>query len=150
MAEGGSGVWVAGETQLAVRDGRVLAARLAPVSTAASLIPPADSWSWQLRQGQGQISDISLVDRPELLAPLEPEQVRVELWYSGVNFRDAGVALKVVPDFGWRVGSEASGVVVGVGSGVSGVGVGDVVFGAFDGSFGPLGVTDYRLVRPVP
>ncbi|MDT0268067.1 beta-ketoacyl synthase N-terminal-like domain-containing protein, partial [Streptomyces sp. DSM 44915] len=150
VAEGGSAVWVAGETQLAVRDGRVLAARLAPVSTGGSLIPPADTLDWRLETlSDGSTENLALVSGGHS-AELGPTQIRVELHAAGVNFRDVLMMLDMYPGEREILGSEGAGVVVGVGSGVSGVGVGDVVFGAFDGSFGPLGVTDYRLVRPVP
>ncbi len=48
------------------------------------------------------------------------------------------------------MGSEAAGVVVEVGDGVTDLAVGDRVFGLVSGGFGPVVVTDRRLVAPIP
>ncbi|MDC2952826.1 alcohol dehydrogenase catalytic domain-containing protein, partial [Streptomyces heilongjiangensis] len=47
-------------------------------------------------------------------------------------------------------GLEGAGVVTEVGAGVTGLAVGDRVFGMFSGAFGPVAVADARTVVRVP
>src|ERR1700733_15019555 len=69
---------------------------------------------------------------------------------GGVNFRDVMNGLGMYPGDAGLPGLEGAGVVLEVGSGVSGVVAGDVVMGLFTGAFGPVAVTDARLLAPVP
>ncbi|WP_372352484.1 zinc-binding dehydrogenase [Streptomyces sp. KL116D] len=48
------------------------------------------------------------------------------------------------------MGTEGAGVVTATGPGVTDIAVGDRVMGLFQGAFGPVAVTDRRLVVPVP
>ena len=54
------------------------------------------------------------------------------------------------PDPTAVMGSEAAGVVLETGPDVTGVVVGDRVFGMFNGAFGPVAVTDHRLLARIP
>ncbi|NEB75950.1 SDR family NAD(P)-dependent oxidoreductase, partial [Streptomyces sp. SID14478] len=78
-----------------------------------------------------------------------PGEVRVELRATGVNFRDVLIALGMYPGAA-VMGTEGAGVVTATGPGVTGLSVGDRVMGLFEGAFGPVAVTDQRLVVPVP
>ncbi len=68
---------------------------------------------------------------------------------GGVNFKDVLIALGIYPA-GARIGNEAAGVVLEVGPGVGDLTPGDRVTGLFSGAFGPLAVTDSRLVARIP
>ncbi|MFI6458758.1 SDR family NAD(P)-dependent oxidoreductase [Streptosporangium amethystogenes] len=84
--------------------------------------------------------------RPE--QALADGHIRMRIRTSGLNFRDVMVALGLVGDDG--LGLEGAGVVTEVGPNVDGLAVGDRVMGFIPDSFAPAGVTDQRMVIPVP
>ncbi|WP_460748495.1 zinc-binding dehydrogenase, partial [Micromonospora schwarzwaldensis] len=86
----------------------------------------------------------------EVVAPLAVGQVRVAVRAAGLNFRDVLVGLGMYPDPAAVMGSEAAGVVLETGPDVTGMVVGDRVFGMFNGALGPVAVTDHRLLARVP
>jgi acyl transferase domain-containing protein/NADPH:quinone reductase-like Zn-dependent oxidoreductase/NADP-dependent 3-hydroxy acid dehydrogenase YdfG len=140
---------LAGEPEVAVRGGQVLARRLARPAAGELLEPPADGL-WRLRAGGGGTVEALVVDRaPQAAAPLGPGQVRVAVRASGLNFRDVLIALGMYPG-GGDIGGEGAGVVTETGPGVTGLVPGDRVMGLMEGGFGPVAVTDQRLLAPVP
>ncbi|MBB5119061.1 type I polyketide synthase [Streptomyces eurocidicus] len=148
----------AGEPQTAVRAGTVHVPRLtrpgapgAPGGTrAGSLTPPDGPGAWRLRRGaDATLEGLALVPAPDADAPLEPGQVRVAVRATGVNFRDALIALGMYPGEA-EMGTEGAGVVTETGPGVTGFAPGDRVLGMWDGGFGPVCVADHRLLAPIP
>ncbi|WP_443065660.1 SDR family NAD(P)-dependent oxidoreductase [Streptomyces sp. NBC_00557] len=138
-----------GEPQLAVRGATVYAPRLAPAGTGGSLLPPPGEPLWRLDvTTPGTLDSLALVACPEVGGPLAPGQVRVAMRATGVNFRDVLVCLgmldREVP------GREGAGVVLETGPGVTGLAAGDRVLGLFSGGYGPVAVTDHRLLARVP
>jgi acyl transferase domain-containing protein/NADPH:quinone reductase-like Zn-dependent oxidoreductase/acyl carrier protein len=138
-----------GEPQLALRSGERLAPRLARERSRGALAVPDGAAAWRLETGGGTLEELALVAAPELARPLGPGEVRVGVRAAGLNFRDVLLALGVYPGDA-VVGSEGAGVVLEVGPGVDGVAVGDRVMGLLLSGFGPLAVTDRRLVARVP
>ncbi|SCL53998.1 Acyl transferase domain-containing protein [Micromonospora eburnea] len=139
-----------GEPQLAVRSGRVLTPRLARSASPDVLSVPGGDAAWRLdAAGDGTIDGLTVVACPHLDEPLGPGQVRVAVRAAGLNFRDVAIALGMVPDQE-VMGSEGAGVVVAVGDGVTRFAAGDRVMGVFSGSFGPVAVTDQRLLTDIP
>ncbi|MFI6513909.1 SDR family NAD(P)-dependent oxidoreductase, partial [Streptosporangium sp. NPDC050855] len=141
-----------GEPQLALRSGTVLAARLARAATGGGgLVPPAGTAHWRLDAPvKGSLSDLALVAAPEAGRELGPREVRVSVRAAGLNFRDLVVTLGMVPENDEPIGGEIAGVVLEVGSEVDDLAPGDRVMGLLDGAFGPVGVTDRRLLAPMP
>ncbi|MER6961979.1 polyketide synthase dehydratase domain-containing protein, partial [Streptomyces sp. NPDC000618] len=137
----------AGETQVAVRAGAVLAPRLTRAGRSGTLVPSSDVWRLE-SAGSGTLEGLVLGAAPEAAEPLGVGQVRVAVRVAGLNFRDVLIALGVYPGAA-SMGGEGAGVVCEVGSGVTGFAVGDQVFGMF-ASFGPLAVADARTVAPIP
>ncbi|MFC5291166.1 SDR family NAD(P)-dependent oxidoreductase [Actinokineospora guangxiensis] len=131
------------EPQLALRAGRALAPRLAR----APQEPVGSLWRLGLT-GSGSLDDLAVVpstaDRP-----LGATEVRVDVRAAGLNFRDVMIALGVYPDAA-PLGSEAAGVVVEVGAGVTDFAVGDRVFGCVPEGFGPLAVVEQGMVAAMP
>ncbi|WP_461012507.1 SDR family NAD(P)-dependent oxidoreductase, partial [Streptomyces capparidis] len=141
----------AGEGQVAVRGGAVLVPRLVrALSSGGVLVPPVGERAWRLdTAGTGTLEGLALVPASEATRPLAPGEVRVAVRAAGVNFRDVLMSLGMYP--GRPVlGSEAAGVVVEVGEGVTDLAPGDRVMGLVPHSFGPLAVTDARVVVPMP
>ena len=144
------GLLATGDSQFVVRGGEVRIGRLARLSGAPSLLPPADD-PWRLAPGtQGRLGDLALVPYPEVTVPLGARHVRVAVRAAGLNFRDVLVALGMYPGEVTVIGSEAAGVVVEVGSEVRGLRVGDRVMGLIPGGLATVAMVDERLVVPVP
>ncbi len=136
------------ESQLAVREGIVLAPRLARAG-AGVLAVPEGVREWRLGAGaSGSLEDLALVAAPEPVKPLGAGEVRVGVRVGGLNFRDVLIALGMYPGEA-VIGGEGAGVVLDVGPGVSGLAVGDRVMGLLSG-LGPVAVTDQRSLTQVP
>ncbi|MFF0779260.1 SDR family NAD(P)-dependent oxidoreductase [Streptomyces sp. NPDC003720] len=139
----------ADEPQAAVRDGRLLVPRLAPVA-GDGLPVPQGARAWRLdTHGDGTLDGLALVPCEEALRPLGEGEVRVGVRAAGLNFRDVVVALGLVPGL-TGLGGEAAGVVLEVGPGVTGMAVGDRVMGMVPGAYGPVAVADRRTLVPMP
>jgi acyl transferase domain-containing protein/NADPH:quinone reductase-like Zn-dependent oxidoreductase/NADP-dependent 3-hydroxy acid dehydrogenase YdfG/acyl carrier protein len=138
------------EPQLAVREGEVFVARLARAGTDGALTAPPGSSAWRLEVGSGGTLDgMALVAHPEVERSLQAGEVRVAVRCAGMNFRDVIIALRVrLADA--QVGGEVAGEVIEVGPGVSDFAPGDRVMGLLSSGFGPVGVTDRRLLVRIP
>ncbi|WP_328846842.1 SDR family NAD(P)-dependent oxidoreductase [Streptomyces sp. NBC_00258] len=144
-------VLASGEPQLAVREGELLAARLAPARSGDALTAPAGDAPWRLAKDPGgNLDALTVVPAPDAAEALGEGEVRIAVHAAGVNFRDVLMALGMVSARGTQLGGEAAGVVTHIGPGVTGVAVGDRVMGVFDGPFGPVAVADRRMVARIP
>ncbi|MBE8517270.1 SDR family NAD(P)-dependent oxidoreductase [Amycolatopsis sp. H6(2020)] len=142
------GAVASGEPQLALRDGRALAARLVRAGSGTLLQPPAEG-DWRLDStGRGTLQNLALVPNP-LPETLEPGTVRVAIRAAGMNFRDVLIGLGMYPGEP-LMGIEGAGVVLDCGEGVTGLAPGDKVMGFFPGSFGPRSVADQRMLAKIP
>ncbi|MFF2411950.1 SDR family NAD(P)-dependent oxidoreductase, partial [Streptomyces sp. NPDC058092] len=133
------------EPQLALRTGGTLAPRLSRAALAGT---PADA-AWRLGVAEkGSLEGLALVpsgaDRP-----LDAHEVRIGVRAAGLNFRDVLIALGMYPGEA-PLGSEAAGVILEVGSGVTDLAPGDRVMGLVLDSFGPMAIADRRRVAPMP
>ncbi|MET8850308.1 type I polyketide synthase [Amycolatopsis sp. NPDC004625] len=135
-----------GEPQLVLREGAATAPRLVR-ATGMPLTPAGDSWLL-VTTGTGTTDGLALAEAAE--APLGEGDVRIEVRAAGLNFRDVLISLGMYPDPEARLGSEAAGVVVEIGSGVSDLAVGDRVFGLVDDAFAPRAGTDARRLARIP
>ncbi|WP_224304678.1 type I polyketide synthase, partial [Streptomyces olivaceus] len=154
-----------GEPQLAVRGDEILAPRLvrgdapttAPVEERPETVPAHDEEPAGTRQlthaGNGTLEGIVWGPAPEDRGDRAPDEheVRVDVRAVGLNFRDVLIPLGMYPDAeSARMGSEGAGVVTAVGSGVTGVAVGDRVMGVWQDAFRSSVVVDERVVVGVP
>ena len=137
-----------GEPELAIREETAYGRRLArPVG---GLVPPDGGGPWRLDVTErGTLDALALVPCPQAAAPLAAGQVRVAVRAAGLNFRDVLIALDMYPGAG-VIGSEIAGIVTETGPGVAGITAGDRVLALVSGGFGPVVVTDERLLAPVP
>ncbi|MDT3400672.1 SDR family NAD(P)-dependent oxidoreductase, partial [Streptomyces sp. B1866] len=131
------------EPQLAVREGRLTAPRLGSVTAGT------DGDLWRLAIGRkGSLENLAVVPS-DAGRPLGAGEVRVGVRAAGLNFRDVLIALGMYPGEA-PLGSEAAGVVLEVGSGVTDLAPGDRVFGLMADAFGPVSIADRRTVVPMP
>jgi NADPH:quinone reductase-like Zn-dependent oxidoreductase/malonyl CoA-acyl carrier protein transacylase/acyl carrier protein len=140
-------VLLAGEPQLALRAGGLLAPRLAPAGQALT-VPAGGAWRVDSATGSS-LDDLALVPDQAGDEPLGDGQVRIQVRAAGLNFRDVLIALGMYPGQA-RIGAEAAGIVTEVGPGVTDLAAGDRVTGLFAGGMGPVAVADRRMVIPVP
>jgi NADPH:quinone reductase-like Zn-dependent oxidoreductase/acyl carrier protein len=137
-----------GEPELAVRGETAYGRRLARPS--GGLVRPGGGVPWRLEVTQrGTLDGLALVACEQAAGPLGEGQVRVAVRAAGVNFRDVLIGLDMYPGTA-VMGSEIAGVVTGTGPGVGHLAAGDQVLGLAPGGFGPLAVTDARLLAPIP
>ncbi|ADP82252.1 type I polyketide synthase [Pseudofrankia inefficax] len=138
----------AGQPQVAVRSHRLYLPRLA--SSPEPRLTPPPTRDWRLDSGaDGSLDSLALVADPAADAPLAPGHVRVSVRAAGLNFRDVLIALGMYPGEA-TVGSEAAGVVVEVGEGVTDLAVGDRVTGFLAAAIGTTGTADSRLLVRIP
>ncbi|MER5932775.1 type I polyketide synthase [Streptomyces sp. NPDC002054] len=145
-------VAAAGEPQLALRQGAAYAPRLTRTHASGALTAPdggAAPWRLDIPE-KGSLDHLALLPAPQATAPLEPGQVRIEVRAAGLNFRDVLNALGMYPGGAEFLGSEAAGLVVETAPDVTGLRVGDRVFGMVAGGFGPLAVADRRVITRMP
>ncbi|WP_327065609.1 SDR family NAD(P)-dependent oxidoreductase [Kitasatospora sp. NBC_01302] len=137
-----------GEPQLAIRHGAAFVPVLARVTDEDLLDLPAGADAWRLDAApRGSLDGLALV--PVAHRALAAGEVRIAVRAAGLNFRDVLIALDVYPGAA-EMGNEAAGVVTETGPGVTGLAVGDRVFGIVPGAFGPTAVADARMLAPVP
>ncbi len=139
-----------GEPRLAIRKGQALVPRLARAGQQDVLaLPPGRDWRLEAAE-RGTLEGLALASTGEPGVPLEAGQVRVDVRAAGLNFLDVFVALGMGPGQGRGLGAEGAGVVIATGPGVVGLAVSDAVMGIMPGAFGPVAVTDHRLLAPIP
>src|SRR6202035_4269249 len=92
---------------------------------------------------------LAMVASSEAGRPLRSGEIRVGLRAAGVNFKDVLIALGMYPGDA-AIGNEGAGIVLEVGPDVDELACGDRVMGLFSGAFGPVAVTDSRLVARIP
>ncbi|MFI5775146.1 SDR family NAD(P)-dependent oxidoreductase, partial [Streptomyces sp. NPDC051658] len=137
-----------GEPQIALRDSTPLVPRLAPESSTALTTPAARAWVLEPARS-GTLRELALVAADTDARPLRPGEVRVDVRAAGLNFRDVLIALGTYPGDG-VMGGEAAGVVLEVGPEVDDLSAGDRVFGLVTDGFGPVTITDRRLLAAMP
>ncbi len=144
------GALVSEEPEVALRGGELLVPRLARPGSSGWLVPPAGGEPWYLGiDSPGSLGSLALCGSPGVGVPLGVGEVRVAVYAAGLNFRDVLIALGVYPGEA-PLGSEGAGVVVEVAGDVRDLAVGDRVMGLIPYAFGPLAVSDQRLLVRVP
>jgi len=139
-----------GEDQVAIRGGVRYVARLtrAPRPPLPHGAPPR-SGPYRLSTRGARLLENLAWEPLERRAP-GPSEVEVEVYATGLAFRDVLLALGEYPDSGAPLGGEMSGIVARIGEGVTGLSVGDEVFGIAHGAFASHVVTRAELVASKP
>ncbi len=138
----------AGENQVSVRAGTVRGLRLQRWTDAPTLVEPAGPWRLSTTK-QGSLDALALVDAPDVVAPLEPGQVRIRSRAAGMNFRDVLIALDMYGGAG-LLGNECAGVVTEIAPDVTSLAVGDRVMSVVPGGIAPVVIADARMTARIP
>ncbi|HTZ14424.1 MAG TPA: SDR family NAD(P)-dependent oxidoreductase, partial [Mycobacterium sp.] len=137
-----------GEPELALRQGKALASRLLQWSRSGHLtVPRADDYAL-LPTERGAIDNLRLTEK-EVSAPDQGYvQVRVEA--AGLNFRDVLNVLGLYPGDPGPVGGDFAGTVTQLGEGVTGLEVGQRVYGTMQGAFASRFNVPAQFLAPIP
>ncbi|ORB51047.1 polyketide synthase [Mycobacteroides saopaulense] len=136
------------EPEIAVRQGKLLASRLLPWSRTGHLTVPRGSDYVLAPTERGAIDNLRITEK-EVPAPDEGYvQVRVEA--AGLNFRDVLNVLGLYPGDPGPIGGDFAGVVTQLSEGVTGVEVGQRVYGSMQGAFGSRFNVPAQFLAPIP
>ncbi len=136
------------EPELAVRQGKLLAPRLLPWARSGHLAVPRAADFALAPTERGAIDNLRLTEA-EVPAPAEGYvQVRVEA--AGLNFRDVLNVLGLYPGDPGPIGGDFAGVVTQLGDGVTGLEVGQRVYGFMQGAFASRFNVPLQLLAPLP
>jgi acyl transferase domain-containing protein/acyl carrier protein len=136
------------EPELALRQGKLLASRLLPWARSGHLTVPRAGDYVLAPTERGAIDNLHLTET-DVSPPAEGYvQVRVEA--AGLNFRDVLNVLGLYPGDPGPIGGDFAGVVTQLGSGVTGVEVGQRVYGFMQGAFSSRFNVPDQLLAPIP
>ncbi|MDT5324479.1 MAG: hypothetical protein QOF25_1631, partial [Mycobacterium sp.] len=136
------------EPELALRQGKLLASRLLPWARSGHLTVPRAGDYVLAPTERGAIDNLRLTET-DVPPPAEGYvQVRVEA--AGLNFRDVLNVLGLYPGDPGPIGGDFAGVVTQLGSGVTGLEVGQRVYGFMQGAFSSRFNVPAQLLAPIP
>ncbi|BBY25497.1 type I polyketide synthase [Mycobacterium stomatepiae] len=136
------------EPELALRQGKLLASRLLPWARSGHLTVPRSSDYVLAPTERGAIDNLRLTEA-EVPAPDDGYvQVRVEA--AGLNFRDVLNVLGLYPGDPGPIGGDFAGTVTQLGGGVTGLEVGQRVYGFMQGAFASRFNVPAQLLAPIP
>jgi NADPH:quinone reductase-like Zn-dependent oxidoreductase/short-subunit dehydrogenase/acyl carrier protein len=136
------------EPELALRQGKFLASRLLPWARSGHLAVPRATDYVLAPTERGAIDNLRLIEKE---APPPDEgcvQVRVEA--GGLNFREVLNVLGLYPGDPGPLGGDFAGTVTQLGSGVTGLEVGQRVYGFMQGAFASRFNVPVQLLAPLP
>ena len=136
------------EPELALRQGKFLASRLLPWARGGHLAVPRGTDYVLAPSERGAIDNLRLIEQ-EVPPPDEGcVQVRVEA--GGLNFREVLNVLGLYPGDPGPLGGDFAGTVTQLGSGVTGLEVGQRVYGFMQGAFASRFNVPVQLLAPLP
>ncbi|HSS25650.1 MAG TPA: SDR family NAD(P)-dependent oxidoreductase, partial [Mycobacterium sp.] len=136
------------EPELALRQGKFLTSRLLPWARGGHLAVPRGTDYVLAPTERGAIDNLRLIEKE---APPPDEgcvQVRVEA--GGLNFREVLNVLGLYPGDPGPLGGDFAGTVTQLGSGVTGLEVGQRVYGFMQGAFASRFNVPVQLLAPLP
>jgi NADPH:quinone reductase-like Zn-dependent oxidoreductase/malonyl CoA-acyl carrier protein transacylase/short-subunit dehydrogenase/acyl carrier protein len=136
------------EPELALRQGKFLASRLLPWARSGHLQVPRATDYVLAPTERGAIDNLRLAESE--VAPPDAGCVQVRVEAAGLNFRDVLNVLGLYPGDPGLIGGDFSGTVTQVGSGVTGLEVGQRVFGFMQGAFASRVNVPVQVLAPVP
>ncbi|WP_082973512.1 type I polyketide synthase [Mycobacterium sp. E2327] len=136
------------EPELAVRQGKFLASRLLQWSRSGHLALPRSTDYVLAPTERGAIDNLRLTEAE--VPPPGDGYVQVRVEAAGLNFRDVLNVLGLYPGDPGPIGGDFAGVVTQLGGGVTGLEVGQRVFGFMQGAFASRFNVPAQLLAPTP
>ncbi|MFZ0833962.1 MAG: SDR family NAD(P)-dependent oxidoreductase, partial [Mycobacterium sp.] len=136
------------EPELALRQGKLLASRLLPWARSGHLTVPRSTDYVLAPTERGAIDNLRLTEAD--VSPADEGYVQVRVEAAGLNFRDVLNVLGLYPGDPGPIGGDFAGIVTQLGSGVTGLDVGQRVYGFMQGAFSSRFNVPVQLVAPVP
>ncbi|MGY4866794.1 SDR family NAD(P)-dependent oxidoreductase [Mycolicibacterium elephantis] len=136
------------EPELALRQGKLQAARLLPWARGGHLTVPRSSDYVLAPTERGAIDNLRLHEKEVPSPDAGCVQVRVEA--AGLNFRDVLNVLGLYPGDPGPIGGDFAGVVTELGDGVTGLEVGQRVYGFMQAAFCSRFNVPAQVVVPIP
>lgn len=136
------------EPEFALRQGKYLVSRLMPWARSGHLAVPRAGDYVLAPTERGAIDNLRLTES-EVNSPSEG-QVQIQVEAAGLNFRDVLNVLGLYPGDPGLIGGDFSGIVTELGSGVTGLAVGQRVMGFMQGAFASRVNVPAQLLAPVP
>ncbi|MCV6970585.1 type I polyketide synthase [Mycobacterium bohemicum] len=136
------------EPELALRQGKFLASRLLPWARSGHLAVPRANDYVLAPTERGAIDNLRLTEAE--VPPPNDGYVQVRVEAAGLNFRDVLNVLGLYPGDPGPIGGDFCGVVTQLGGGVTGLEVGQRVFGFMQGAFASRFNVPAQLLAPIP
>lgn len=136
------------EPELAVRQGKLLASRLLPWARSGHLAVPRSGDYVLAPSERGAIDNLRLTETE--VPPPDEGYVQVRVEAAGLNFRDVLNVLGLYPGDPGPIGGDFAGTVTQLGSGVTGLEVGQRVYGFMQGAFSSRFNVPAQLLAPIP
>jgi acyl transferase domain-containing protein/NADPH:quinone reductase-like Zn-dependent oxidoreductase/acyl carrier protein len=136
------------EPEIAVRQGKLLASRLLPWARSGHLTVPRGGDYVLAPTERGAIDNLRLVEKD--VPPPDESYVQVRVEAAGLNFRDVLNVLGLYPGDPGPIGGDFAGVVTQLGEGVTGLEVGQRVYGSMQGAFSSRFNVPAQFLAPIP
>jgi NADPH:quinone reductase-like Zn-dependent oxidoreductase len=136
------------EPELAVRQGKLLASRLLPWARGGHLAVPRATDYVLAPTERGAIDNLRLIEKE--VPPPDEGLVQVRVEAAGLNFREVLNVLGLYPGDPGPLGGDFAGIVTQLGGGVTGLEVGQPVYGFMQGAFASRFNVPVQLLAPLP
>jgi NADPH:quinone reductase-like Zn-dependent oxidoreductase/acyl carrier protein len=136
------------EPELALRQGKLLASRLLPWARSGHLTVPRGGDYALAPTERGAIDNLRLIEKE--VPPPDEGYVQVSVEAAGLNFRDVLNVLGLYPGDPGPIGGDFAGTVTHLGDGVTGLEVGQRVYGFMQGAFASRFNVPAQLLAPIP
>ncbi|MUL82609.1 MULTISPECIES: type I polyketide synthase [unclassified Mycolicibacterium] len=136
------------EPELALRQGKLLASRLLTWARSGHLTVPRGGDYVLAPTERGAIDNLRLTEKE--VPPPDEGYVQVRVEASGLNFRDVLNVLGLYPGDPGPIGGDFAGVVTLLGEGVTGLEVGQRVYGSMQGAFSSRFNVPAQFLAPIP
>jgi acyl transferase domain-containing protein/acyl carrier protein len=136
------------EPELALRQGKLLASRLLPWARSGHLTVPRGGDYVLAPTERGAIDNLRLTETD--VPPPSEGYVQVRVEAAGLNFRDVLNVLGLYPGDPGPIGGDFAGVITQLGDGVTGLEVGQRVYGFMQGAFSSRFNVPVQLLAPIP
>ena len=131
-----------------VRQGKLLASRLLPWARSGHLTVPRSGDYVLAPTERGAIDNLRLTEAE--VPPPDEGYVQVRVEAAGLNFRDVLNVLGLYPGDPGPIGGDFAGIVTQLGDGVTGLEVGQRVYGFMQGAFSSRFNVPVQLLAPMP